>query len=102
MPATEQRPLQVLTPALSSRLAEFNTAARVLQRLGVRMRGLHPDTHQIDIEPEGGRLLQQRCLVTGFHRFPTAGSTRFTVVFQGVTLEWREPISYRDTPQTVH
>lgn len=102
MHATEQRPLLVLTTALRVSLAQFNGAARELQRLGVRIASFHPAEHRLEIEPVAGRwLLSQRLIDGGYQRHASAGSTRHTVLFQGVTLEWREPISYRDQ-QTTH
>lgn len=98
MAATEPRPLVVLTSALRANLAQFNGAARELQRLGVRIGAFHPIENRLEVGPADGRwLLEQGLIVGGFQRHPSAGSTRYSVQFRGVTLEWREPISYRDT-----
>ncbi|MDH0337556.1 hypothetical protein [Metapseudomonas otitidis] len=94
----DPRPLVVLTSALRASLAAFNSAARELQRLGVRIAAFHPVENRLEVGPADGRwLLEQRLIDGGFHRHPSAGSTRYSVLFRGVTLEWREPISYRDT-----
>ncbi|MCY1353402.1 hypothetical protein D9M69_397420 [compost metagenome] len=102
MATTEPRPLKVLTPALATRLHDFNSAARELQRLGIRLIGFFPAEHRLVITPDGGRQLASARLVDGYQRHASAGSTRFTVLFQGVTLEWRETISYRDYAKTIH
>lgn len=102
MATTEPRPLKVLTPALASRLHAFNNAARELQRLGIRLLGFYPADHRLAISPEGGRQLASAHLLEGFQRHATAGSTRYTALYKGVTLEWREPISYRDFSTTLH
>lgn len=102
MATTEQRPLKVLTPELSCRLHDFNAAARELQRLGIRLLGFFPAEHRLVITSEGGRQLTSAQMVTGYQRHASAGSTRYTVLFQGVTLEWRETISYRDFTPTLH
>ncbi|WP_271103383.1 hypothetical protein [Pseudomonas tohonis] len=102
MHATEQRPLLVLTNALRANLAQFNGAARELQRLGVRIAAFHPTELRLEVSPADARwLITHRLVDGGFYRCATAGSTRYSVLFQGVTLEWREPISYRDQ-QTTH
>ncbi|WP_165664399.1 hypothetical protein [Metapseudomonas otitidis] len=94
MAATEPRPLVVLTSALRANLAQFNGAARELQRLGVRIGAFHPVENRLEVGPADGRwLLEQGLIVGGFQRHPSAGSTRYSVLFRGVTLEWREPIT---------
>lgn len=94
MATTEQRPLKVLTPTLAERLQVFNAAARTLQQMGVRLLALVPLENRLNIRPEDGRALINRRLTEGYQRFGSAGSTRYSVQFQGVTLEWREPISH--------
>lgn len=102
MAATEQRPLKVLNAALATRLRDFNAAARHLQALGVRLLQIEPTENRLQVRPEDGRrLLDKRLTEGGYQRHASAGSTRYTVLFEGVTLEWREPISYRDL-QTLH
>lgn len=101
MHATEQRPLLVLTTALRASLAQFNGAARELQRLGVRITAFHPTELRLEVSPTDARwLISQGRVDGGYHRHPTAGSTRYSLLFQGITLEWREPISYRDQKTT--
>lgn len=89
-----ERPLKVLTPSLSERLRVFNAAARTLQIMGVRLQRLDPLENRLTIKPEDGRRLLTERLTEGYQRHATAGSTRYVVQFQGVTLEWREPISH--------
>jgi len=94
MHATEQRPLKVLTPQYAERLRVFNSAARELQRQGIRLLCIDPASNSLDIEPQaGGHLLATR-QVAGYQRSRSAGSTLYTVQYQGVTLSWRAPISY--------
>lgn len=92
--STERTPLKVLTPSLAERLRVFNAAARGLQRMGIRMHCVDPVGNRLTIDPEGGRRLLASNMVEGYQRHGTAGSNRYIVQFQGVTLEWREPISY--------
>ncbi|HBO2698245.1 TPA: hypothetical protein L4I42_006464, partial [Pseudomonas aeruginosa] len=40
--------------------------------------------------------LLEKGLLLSFQREASAGSTRYTTRFQGITLAWSEPISYRD------
>ncbi|MDT4835436.1 hypothetical protein FQZ97_691010 [compost metagenome] len=94
MATTDSRPLKVLTPALAARLSDFNRAARELQALGVRLLQILPSENRLEIRPEDGRRLHGQRMTEGFQRHASAGSTRYTVLFQGVTLEWREPISF--------
>lgn len=94
MSATEQRPLKVLTTDHRTQVANFNQACRELQRLGIRLHRIDLVGNRLAINPEGGRFLAQQRLVLGLTRRPTAGSAFYTAQFQGVTLEWREPISY--------
>jgi hypothetical protein len=94
MSATEQRPLKVLTTDHRSQVANFNQACRELQRLGIRLYRIDLVGNRLSIDHEGGRFLVQQRQVLGLTRRPTAGSAFYTAQFQGVTLEWREPISY--------
>ncbi|EOD8934866.1 hypothetical protein P4152_11720 [Pseudomonas aeruginosa] len=102
MAITEPRPLKVLTSALAVHLSRFNGAARELQALGVRLLQIQPTENCLVIQPEDGRRLQAQRMTEGFQRHPSAGSTRYTVQFRGVTLEWREPISYHDFATSIH
>lgn len=92
--ATDHLPLKVLTPSLAERLRVFNQAARSLQNMQIRLLCVDPVENRLTIAPEAGRLLLAERLVEGYQRHGTAGSNRYVVQFQGVTLEWREPISY--------
>ncbi|QMV62810.1 hypothetical protein VUJ49_22870 [Pseudomonas berkeleyensis] len=97
MAATEPRPLKVLTTALATSLRDFNAAARHLQGMGVRLLQILPTENRLEIGPEDGeRLLEKRLTDGGYQAHRSAGSTRYTVLFEGVTLEWRRPISYLD------
>ncbi|UUB23313.1 hypothetical protein, partial [Pseudomonas phage ZCPA1] len=42
------------------------------------------------------RQLLEKGYLMGFQRDASAGSTRYITRFQGITLAWSEPISYRD------
>lgn len=84
--------LKVLTPQLSEHLRLSNSAARELQRLGIRI--LRHEESRLVISPEDGRTLLSGRRLIGYQRFGTAGSNRYMAQFEGVTLEWREPISY--------
>ncbi|WP_137972381.1 hypothetical protein [Pseudomonas sp. F(2018)] len=94
MSATEQRPLKVLTTDHRAQVANFNQVCRELQRLGIRLHRIDLVGNRLAIAHEGGRFLVQQRQVLGLTRRPTAGSAFYTAQFQGVTLEWREPISY--------
>lgn len=85
--------LKVLTPSLAEHLRVFNHAARTLQAMRVRLLSLDPIQNRLTILPEAGRALIDARAVSGYQRHASAGSTRYTVLFQGVTLEWSEPIS---------
>ncbi|MCB2251679.1 hypothetical protein KTQ74_07225 [Pseudomonas chlororaphis] len=94
MLASTRRPaLKVLTPTLAERLRVFNHAARTLQLMGVRLLRIEPLENSLSIDPAAGFKIVGTQPVTGFQKHPSAGSTRYVVQFQGVTLEWREPIS---------
>lgn len=86
-------PLKVLTPAFAERLRVFNQAARHLQKMGVRLWRLDPTENTLAIDPEAGRKLMSNSAASDFQRHPSAGSTRYLLQFEGVTLEWCEPIS---------
>ncbi|MFL1552472.1 hypothetical protein ACI77I_25875 [Pseudomonas sp. D47] len=85
--------LKVLTPTLAERLRIFNAAARQLQAYGVRIQGFHPTENLLLICAEDGRLLLDRDTAEACLCHLSAGSTRYNLHFQGVILEWREPIS---------
>lgn len=91
--STSCTPLKVLTPRLADRLRVFNQCARTLQQMGVRLLRIEPIENSLTIEPAAGFKIVGTQPVTGYQRHPSAGSTRYVVQFQGVTLEWREPIS---------
>lgn len=91
--STNRDPLKVLTQTLADRLRVFNAAARNLQAQGIRVQGFHPSENRLVISSESGQRLVNLGHTDGYQRHGTAGSTRFNVQFQGVTLEWREPIS---------
>jgi len=96
MQPSTSRPLKVLTPQLAENLRTFNSAARDLQRLGIRLHRIEPAESRLTISPEDGRHLLRQGLLTGYQRQGTAGSTRYSAMFQGVVVAWAEPISYRD------
>ena len=91
--STSCTPLKVLTPRLADRLRVFNQCARTLQQMGVRLLRIEPMENSLTIEPAAGFKIVGTQPVTGYQRHPSAGSTRYVVQFQGVTLEWRQPIS---------
>lgn len=94
MQGSIDRPLKVLTPQFAERLRTFNSAARALQAEGIRMCTINPAENLIVISPKDGHALMHQHKTEGYQRHASAGSTRYTVLFQGVTLEWREPISH--------
>ncbi|VXC72619.1 conserved hypothetical protein [Pseudomonas sp. 8Z] len=102
MAATENRPLKVLNASLATSLRDFNAAARHLQAKGVRLLQILPTENRLQISPEDGERLVRERLTEGYQRHASAGSDRITVLFEGVTLEWRRPISYRDLQTTIH
>lgn len=90
---TDRTTLKVLTPTLAQRLQVFNHAARTLQFMGIRLLSLNPEHNRLTIDPEAAeRLLDSQQLGRREHS-NSAGSTRHTAQFQGVTLQWRTPIS---------
>ena len=102
MAATENRPLKVLNASLATSLRDFNAAARHLQAKGVRLLQIKPTEYCLQISPEDGERLVRERLTEGYQRHASAGSDRITVLFEGVTLEWRRPISYLDLQKTIH
>ncbi|TWC35083.1 hypothetical protein FBY03_111131 [Pseudomonas sp. SJZ079] len=94
MQGSIERPLKVLTPQFGERLRVFNQAARTLQSMGIRLLRIAPAENLLEVSPQDGQRLQHKRLTEGYQRHATAGSTRYTVTFEGVTLEWREPISH--------
>ncbi len=91
--STSRTQLKVLTPSLADRLRIFNAAARTLQADGCRVLAFHPADNLLVISSEAGQRLIDLGHRAGFKRYGTAGSTRYSVLFQGVTLQWRESIS---------
>lgn len=94
MHASPDSSLKVLTPALSGQLQTFNEAARTLRRMEVRLHHFDPAGQRLTIAPDDARRLLRLRLLQGFTRHASAGSTRYTAQFMGITLEWREAISY--------
>lgn len=89
------RPLKVLTPEYRQRLRAFNDTARALRGMGMRLRCLDLAANRLEIDAEDARRLLGLVRVEGFQRRATAGSTQYECQYQGVTLAWSEPISYR-------
>lgn len=96
MKGSTERPLKVLTAKFAERLQVFNSAARTLQAMGIRLLSVESQENRLQISPADGKRLLSLRVTEGYQRHASAGSTRYVVMFQGVTLEWREPISYRD------
>lgn len=94
MHAPTERPLKVLSPARRQQFANFNQACRGLQAQGIRLHCIDMANNRLEIGDQDGRLLVRQRQVIGLTQRPTAGSTFYTAQFQGVTLEWREPISH--------
>lgn len=94
MHGSTERPLKVLTAKFAERLQVFNSAARTLQAMGIRLLRVESVENRLQISPADGQRLQNLRVTEGYQRHASAGSTRYTVLFQGVTLEWREPISH--------
>lgn len=91
--STNCTPLKVLTPTLADRLRVFNQAARALQSMSIRLLIVDPTHNRLRIDAAAGRRLLAEQQVKGYQRHASAGSTRYFAQFQGVTLEWNEPIS---------
>ncbi|PJI49794.1 MAG: hypothetical protein CTR55_10680 [Pseudomonas sp.] len=96
MQASTNAVLKVLTPRLADRLRTFNSAARDLQRMGIRLHRIEPNENRLTIGPEDGQRLVSLQRAWGYQRHGTAGSTRYSAQFMGVEIVWSEPISYRD------
>jgi len=60
----------------------------------VRLHHFDPTGHRLVIDPDDARRLLKHQVLQGFTRSASAGSTKYTALFMGVTLEWREAISY--------
>ncbi|WP_324710221.1 hypothetical protein [Pseudomonas citronellolis] len=96
MQPSTNAPLKVLTPQFAERLRIFNSAARDLQRMGIRLHRIEPNENRLTISPEDGQRLVSLQRAWGYQRHGTAGSTRYSAQFMGVEIVWSEPISYRD------
>ena len=51
MQASTNTQLKVLTPRLADRLRTFNSAARDLQRMGIRLHRIEPEAYRLVISP---------------------------------------------------
>lgn len=100
MHASTERPLKVLTTDHRAQVANFNQACRELQRQGIRLHRIDLQGNRLEIDHDAGRRLVSQRQVLGLTRRASAGSTAYTALFQGVFLEWREPISYLDNLNT--
>ena len=89
--STDPRPLKVLTPNFSARLGTFNKAARLLQEQGVRMHCLDLLQNRIRVSADDARALLERYALGMTRTQLEPDGARFTVPFQGITLEWFEP-----------
>ena len=96
MRESTERPLKCLTPQLSERLRTFNAACRALQAKGFRLSNLDCLHNTVQVSPQSGQQLLSERQVAGYQRRASAGSTHYSAVFEGVTVEWRVPISYTD------
>lgn len=76
----------------AERLRAFNGAARTLQRMGIRLHRFDLPGNRLLIDSADGRRLVEQHLTEGFQRTDSAGSTLYRVQFQGVALEWHEPL----------
>ena len=76
--STDERPLRVLTPDLRAQLGTFNKAARLLQ-------------NRIRVSADDARSLLERYALGMTRTQLEPDGARFTVPFQGITLEWFEP-----------
>lgn len=93
-PTESERPLKVLNAARRQQFTNYNQTCRDLQAMGVRLNWFDMANNRLVIADEDGRVLVLKRLVIGLTQKPSAGSTFYTAQFQGVTLEWREPISH--------
>ncbi|WP_282339421.1 hypothetical protein [Pseudomonas sp. PS02288] len=91
--STDRTPLKVLNVALANQLAAINGAARLLRRLKVQVLETDVIGNRIVIDPNDAWIVSAFIPMEGFSRGCSAGSTRYRIVYQGVTFEWREPIS---------
>lgn len=96
MQPSTNAPLKVLTPQFAERLRTFNEASRTLQRMGIRLHRIEPTENRLTVSSEDGRRLEALRMLAGFQRHGSAGSTRYSGIFQGVEVTWSEAISYRD------
>lgn len=94
MHASTERPLKVLNPENRQRLSSFNTVARMLQGMDMRLLKIDVVANTLTLQPLDGKRLLRLNMVLGFQRQPSAGSTYYTGLVDGVTVEWREPISH--------
>lgn len=85
--------LKVLTPALADRLRIFNQAARALQLRHVRLLAMDPINNRLSIDPDAAQQLIDAHLLQRHRQHRTAGSSKHSAEFQGVTLLWQIPIS---------
>lgn len=91
--STDRAPLKVLNAELAGRLAAFNGTARQLRAMGVEVLESNFIEHRLVINHDAAALVAERFPMDGFSRASSAGSTRYRMLLNGVTLEWREPIS---------
>lgn len=89
--STDERPLRVLTPDLRAQLNTFNKTARLLQSLGVRMHRFDLLQNRIRVSADDARSLLERYALGMTRTQLEPDGARFTVPFQGITLEWFEP-----------
>ncbi|WP_338139894.1 hypothetical protein [Pseudomonas citronellolis] len=78
MQPSTNAPLKVLTPQFAERLRIFNSAARDLQRMGIRLHRIEPNENRLTISPEDGQRLVSLQRAWGYQRHGTAGSTRYS------------------------
>ncbi|WP_139207500.1 hypothetical protein [Phytopseudomonas flavescens] len=95
-PSIEQpRPLRVLTEVFANQLCAFNAASRALRRAGVVILSQDSEHNCIVISHEMANRIADCLTLQGFAQSPSAGSTLYRAVSDGVTVQWREPISSR-------
>lgn len=63
-------PLKVLTPDLAQSLRTFNDAARLLQRMGVRLHRLEPTEGRVTIAADDARQLLEKGYLMGLPAAP--------------------------------
>lgn len=93
---------RVVTPEFARTLGVFNEAARTLQRMGHRIRRFDLPGNRLEIDPEAGKHLLSQRLLVGLQRHISAASTLYVAQFQGVTLEWRDPITTKPLDLSFH